>query len=142
MDTLGRHLIAEFYGCDHRVLDDEAAVLAALRSAVEAIGAALIALSSHHYAPQGVTATALIAESHVSIHTWPEHGYAAVDLFTCGGLDPRPGFERLRSALGAQQVRVQEILRGLDAHVEAGRDLAPDDVLVFSRLAPLEDGRG
>lgn len=138
MDTLGRHLIAEFYGCDHGVLDDEEALRAAIQSAADAIGATVITLVSHRYAPQGVTATALISESHLSIHTWPEHGYAAVDIFTCGGLDPRPGFRWLSTALRAAQCRVQELIRGIDAHT-VGRDLDPEDVVLLSRIAPLDD---
>jgi len=139
MDTLGRHLIAEFWGCAPGGLDDEAGVRAAVTAAAEAIGATPISLASHHYAPQGVTATLLIAESHLSIHTWPEHGYAAVDIFTCGGLDPRPGFRSLKQALGATECRVQEIVRGLPGHVAAGRPLVPDDVVIFSEIAPLGD---
>ncbi len=138
-DTLGRHLIAEFYGCDHAVLDDEPRVRAAVQVAAERVGATVIATASHKYTPQGVTASVLIAESHLSIHTWPEHGYAAVDIFTCGGLDPEPGFRHLASELGATRCRVQQIVRGLDEHVAAGEDLSPDDVLLFSSITTLHE---
>jgi S-adenosylmethionine decarboxylase len=133
VDTLGRHLIAEFYGCGAAVLDDEEGLRAAIVAAAEGIGATVLGLMSHRYAPQGVTATALIAESHLSIHTWPEYGYAAVDIFTCGGLDPRPGFAQLAQALGAERTRVQEIVRGLPEHV--GRAPMPEDVVIFSSIA-------
>jgi S-adenosylmethionine decarboxylase len=138
-NTLGRHLIAEFYGCDHAVLDDEAVIKAAIEQAAVDVGATVVATASHKYAPQGVTATVLIAESHVSIHTWPEHGYAAVDIFTCGGLDPEPGFRGLAAALGAARCRVQQIVRGLDEHVARGDDLSPEDVVLFSSVAALQD---
>lgn len=139
MDTLGRHLIAEFYGCERARIDDEALLRAALREAAEVVGATVIALNSHRYAPQGVTATALISESHISIHTWPEHGYVAVDIFTCGGLDPRPGFRHLGAVVRASQCRVQEIVRGLDDHVARSGDPMPEDVVLFSSISRLDD---
>lgn len=145
MDTLGRHLVAEFFGCPPALLDDEARVRAAVRAAADAVGASVVALASHRYAPQGVTAVALIAESHLSIHTWPEHHYAAVDIFTCGGLDPRPGFELLGQRLAAGECRVQEIVRGLDEHVERGRPLSAADVTLLSSVArrvPVHRGSG
>lgn len=138
-DTLGRHLIAEFYGCDHAVLDDEPLVASAVGEAAARIGATVVAAVSHKYAPQGVTATVLIAESHLSIHTWPEHGYAAVDIFTCGGLDPDPGFRLLAARLQATRCRVQQIVRGLDEHSEGGADLTPEDVVLFSSMATLQE---
>jgi len=138
MDTLGRHLIGEFYGCDHALLDDVDAIERSIRAAAEAVGATILHARAHRFAPQGVTATVIIAESHLSIHTWPEHGYAAADIFTCGGLDPVPGFRLLQRELGAKNTRVQVILRGTDEHVAHAGDLVPEDVMVLSRLAPLE----
>ncbi len=139
MDTLGRHLIAEFYGCDHGVLDDPDAIRAMMVAAAERVGATVLQVSVHRYAPQGVTATVIIAESHLSIHTWPEHGYAAADIFTCGGLQPRPGFVVLRDALAAKQTRVQVIVRGLESHMPPSQDVLPDDVLVLSSFRPLDE---
>lgn len=137
MDTLGRHLIAELYDCDRQLLDDRAFVEAAITAAAEAVGATVLHVSAHHYAPQGVTATVIIAESHLSIHTWPEHGYAAADIFTCGGLDPRPGFELLRERFRAADARLQVIVRGLEQHVAAGETVAPEDVVLRSARGPL-----
>ncbi|MBW2455247.1 MAG: adenosylmethionine decarboxylase [Deltaproteobacteria bacterium] len=137
--TLGRHLIAEFYDCDDGVTDDVAAIGGHLRAAAEVIGATVVGEVFHRYEPQGVSGTLLIAESHMSVHTWPEAGYVAVDIFTCGGLDPRPGFRYLVTALGAQSSRMHEILRGVDADVEQGRRLMPDDVAILARTVPLED---
>lgn len=127
MKTLSRHLIIELFGCDHAALDDVAVVRAAMLAATEAVGATRLAEAFHAYAPQGVSGTVLIGESHLSVHTWPEHGYAAVDIFTCGGLDPRRGVAVLERALHAAEVRARVILRGLRGEVE-GHDLRPDEV--------------
>ena len=135
MQTLGRHLIAELYDCDADALDAVATVQAAMRAGAAAVGATVVGELFHKYAPQGVTGTLLIAESHLSVHTWPESGYAAVDVFTCGGLDPRPAVAVLCGHLGARSYRVQEIVRGRDADISAGRALRPDDVVVVTELA-------
>ncbi len=80
----GRHMLADFHDCAGG-LDDVALVERALREAVPAAGATILDLNLHHFGEgQGVTGVALLAESHMSIHTWPEHGYAALDLFLCG----------------------------------------------------------
>ena len=84
MGALGTHYLAELYDCPRGFLDDERFITEALRKAVDHGMATLLDEVSHHFHPQGVTALALIAESHVAIHTWPEYGYAAVDAFTCG----------------------------------------------------------
>ena len=80
----GRHLIADLHGCLAR-LDDAPAIEMMLRAAATAAGATVIGMHLHHFGPgQGVTGVAILAESHMSIHTWPEHAYAAVDIFMCG----------------------------------------------------------
>ena len=132
MKTIGRHLIAEFYGCNPEVLDDTARIRADMLAAAEAVGATVVGEVFHRFSPQGVSGSVVIAESHLSIHTWPETGYVAVDIYTCGGLDPRPGFRRLGSALEARSCRVQEIVRGLPEDVEHAKLLLPDDVQVLT----------
>lgn len=131
MNTLGRHLIAEFYGCTDTALDDVERMRSHMRGAAEIIGATIVGEVFHRYVPQGVSGTLLIAESHLSVHTWPEAQYVAVDIFTCGGMDPRPGFRWLRDALGACDQRMHEIVRGLDRDV-AGAVL-PSDVTFMAR---------
>jgi len=84
MDMVGKHCILELYDCDPSKLDDEAFLRSAITQAAERAGATLLNLITHQFEPQGVTGLALLAESHISIHTWPESGYAAVDVFTCG----------------------------------------------------------
>ncbi|WP_411869335.1 adenosylmethionine decarboxylase [Vulcanococcus limneticus] len=83
-DMVGKHCILELYNCDPSKLDDEAFLRTAITTAAKRAGATLLNLITHRFEPQGVTGLALLAESHISIHTWPESGYAAVDVFTCG----------------------------------------------------------
>jgi S-adenosylmethionine decarboxylase len=83
-DTVGKHCILELYGCSSARLNDEAFLRDTITTAAKRAGATLLNLITHRFEPQGVTGLALLAESHISIHTWPESGYAAVDVFTCG----------------------------------------------------------
>jgi S-adenosylmethionine decarboxylase proenzyme len=129
--TIGRHLIAELYRCDPQRLADLALVQRSMLEAAGAIGATILGNAFHHFSPSGVSGAVVIAESHLSIHTWPEHGYGAVDVFTCGDMDPRPALLHLKAELGAADMRVQEIVRGLSEEVEAPR--GPEDVEVVTR---------
>lgn len=112
----GRHVIADLHDCA-APLDDVATVEAAIRAAVAAVGATLLTLNLHHFGPgQGVTGVALLAESHLSIHSWPEHGYAAVDIFLCGARhDPALALAALTAHLRPEKVREQTIIRGYGA---------------------------
>ena len=83
-EIIGKHCILELYECDKTKLNDEAFLRNSVTTAAKLAGATLLNLITHRFEPQGVTGLALLAESHISIHTWPEHGYAAVDVFTCG----------------------------------------------------------
>ena len=82
--NLGTHCILELYQCDYARLNDEAFISTTISISAKLAGATLLNLISHPFNPQGITCLALLAESHISIHTWPEVGYAAVDIFTCG----------------------------------------------------------
>lgn len=89
-DPVGTHCLIELHHCPFDLLNDEDHVRQAVVLASERALATLLKLSSHRFEPQGVTALGLLAESHISIHTWPENNYAAVDIFTCGDTaDPR-----------------------------------------------------
>ncbi len=134
MKTIGRHLIAEYYGCDPAILRDPDRIREHLRAAAEAVGATVVGEVYHRFRPEGVTGVVLIAESHLSIHTWPAQGYVAVDVFTCGGLDPGPGCDYLGEAVGAKSTRRQEILRGLPEDLADDAELLPEDVLIVTRL--------
>ena len=108
----GIHLIAELHGCAG--LDDPVRIERALRAAAEAAGATLLDCRVHHFgAGQGVTGVALLAESHITIHSWPEHGYAAIDIFLCGGRhDAEAALATLREALAAERCEARRIPRG------------------------------
>ncbi len=108
-------------------------------SAAERIGATVMSDAFHKFSPQGVSGTVVISESHLSIHTWPEKRYVAVDIFTCGGLDPRPGFRYLDEVLGAESHRVQEIVRGLPEDVEDHGMVLPEDVQIITRMTTLRE---
>ncbi len=107
----GTHLIVDLWGAER--LDDLAHVEAALRDAVAAAKATLLHIHLHHFTPnQGISGVAVLAESHISIHTWPENGYAALDVFMCGGAEPHATIEVLRAAFNPDRLAVEEILRG------------------------------
>lgn len=84
LTSVGRHCILELYDCPAMLLDDQSFIQSTLRQAANIAKSTLLGELSHKFDPQGVTALVLLAESHISIHTWPESGYAAVDVFTCG----------------------------------------------------------
>lgn len=111
--TAGRHLLAEYHGCAPGRLDDQAHIEGLMRRAAEVAGATVVACVFHRFAPQGVTGVVIIEESHLSVHTWPEHGYAAVDFFTCGDCDPEAAHDFLRRQLGAARSEIMLIERGL-----------------------------
>jgi spermidine synthase len=109
----GRHVLAELRGIDPVVLGDEAAGAAALRTALAEGGATVLDVVSHRFEPQGATVVALLAESHASVHAYPEAGAAFVDVFTCGEqADPEHVVDALGRALGASDVRAQVVARG------------------------------
>ena len=84
MKALGRHILAEFFDCDNDILDDTEKIELIMKRAAIECGATIISSTFHEFNPHGVSGVVVIAESHLAIHTWPEYGYAAVDVFTCG----------------------------------------------------------
>ena len=113
MDTRSRHLLVEYHGCNRALLDDLKGIEALMRVAAKAAGTTIVKSVFHPFAPQGVSGVVVIEESHLSIHTWPEHGYASVDFFTCGEGDPERAHEVLREGLEAARSEVLVIDRGL-----------------------------
>ena len=108
----GTHLLIDLTGASH--LADLVVVETALRRAVSATGATLLDIELHHFSPQGgVSAVAILAESHMSIHTWPETGFAAVDIFLCGRCDAYQAISVLREVFAPDHVQVTEHKRGL-----------------------------
>jgi len=112
MTALGRHLLVEFTGCDAAPLADLDRVTTAMLQAAEASGATIVTHSFHHFSPHGVSGAVIIAESHLAIHTWPEHGFAAVDFFSCGKVDMESGLAVLRHAFAATAETRLELERG------------------------------
>jgi len=106
----GVHLIIDLYGADR--LDDIAHIEATMRRCVEASGATLLHIHLHPFEPNGVSGVAVLAESHISVHTWPEDSYAAFDVFMCGATKPELCVDILRDAFAAGKVTLQEHLRG------------------------------
>jgi S-adenosylmethionine decarboxylase proenzyme len=112
MTPLGHHLLAEFTGCEAAPLADLDRVTAVMLQAAAASGATIVTHSFHHFSPHGVSGAVIIAESHLAIHTWPEHGFAAVDFFSCGGVDMDRGLAVLKAAFGATGETRLELERG------------------------------
>ena len=119
-EGVGRHCIYELYGGNPNKLNDKSFVKEALTSAANHSGATLLSLTSHKFEPQGVTALALLSESHISIHTWPELNYAAIDVFTCGQhTNPDAACELLKQELKAGRSIVKIFSRAIPIPNEA-----------------------
>lgn len=112
MDTLGRHLLIEYRGCSERALNDLERLELLFTRAAEAAQVTIVQIVFHRFAPQGVSGVVIVEESHLSIHTWPEHGYAAVDFYTCGEGNPERAHEVLMRGLEASEAEVATVLRG------------------------------
>ena len=113
MKELARHFIAELYDCNNEILNSVSAVERVLLAAAKAANATIVGYSFHEFSPHGVSGVVIIAESHMSIHTWPEFGYAAVDIFTCGDLtDNDAAINTIRDGLEAGNLIPKELKRG------------------------------
>ena len=113
MDYLGNHLLVELYECDSEKLNDLGKLEIVLEEAVRISGATALKASFHQFAPQGVSGVIIIAESHFTIHTWPEYGYAALDIFTCGqSVDSQKALDYIEKELNVKTVSVTEMRRG------------------------------
>ena len=107
-----KHLLLELYGCDFDKLNDESFIRCTLNKAAKLANASVLNLISNKFEPQGVTAIALLAESHLSIHTWPESNYSAIDIFTCGqNMKPDIASEYLIKTLLAREHMLRVIHR-------------------------------
>ena len=114
MKALGTHLLLELGECDKKLLDDIDYIEEAMIGAAIEAGATIVGRSFHKFDPRGVTGIVAIAESHLCIHTWPEHGYAAVDIFTCGrGFMPGRAADLIIERLRCQDPSITELKRGL-----------------------------
>lgn len=140
MNTHGRHLLMEYQGCDRGLLDDPARLEELMTRAVAAAGATVVANVFHKFAPCGTSGVLVLQESHLSIHTWPEVGYAAMDFYTCGECDPMAGHDVLCEGLKPEKYEIMDVDRGglegpksldvTDHRIEGAR---PRPVLLGSR---------
>ena len=114
MNALGRHILVELQDCDKETLNDLDLIREVMMEAAIECGAEVLGESFHRFSPQGVSGVVVIAESHLSIHTWPEYGYAAADVFTCGTtVKPEIATEVLIEKLGSKHNTLREIQRGV-----------------------------
>ncbi len=114
MNALGKHLLLELQDCNKEALNNLSFLRDTLVAAANDCGATVVGESFHPFSPQGVSGVVIIAESHLSIHTWPEYGYAAVDIFTCGNVvDSEKAAAVLVEKLGAKNHSIIKIQRGL-----------------------------
>jgi S-adenosylmethionine decarboxylase len=117
--SLGSHLLVELYGCDGALLETEAYVGEAMRAAAVESKATVVAQSFHEFKPYGVSGAVIIQESHYTIHTWPEHSYAAVDLFYCGGtVLVHRAVEVLQERFKPTRIKFLVVRRGLQHEVQ------------------------
>ena len=114
MNALGKHVIAELYNCDPEIINNQEIVEDIMLEAVELSGATIVKPVFHKFSPHGVSGMVVVSESHFAIHTWPEYGYCAVDIFTCGdSIDNQKAFDHLKTRLKSQNISVVEMKRGL-----------------------------
>lgn len=110
----GRHLILDLYECDQELLDNYDELERLLQVALSMAGAKILRVFGEKFQPQGVTLLALLAESHASIHSWPELGYCAIDLYTCGDTtNTHRAAEFLKTKLKAKQSEEKELVRSI-----------------------------
>jgi len=108
---MGKHYLLNLYGCSFVLLNDEYCLIDLLENAAVASGANVVQTISKKFEPQGVTVLCLLSESHISIHTWPEEGRAAVDVYTCGDGNPKIGCDIIIAQLYPQRYKLECIGR-------------------------------
>ena len=113
METMGRHVIAELWDCEFDKINDVNFIERTFVEAALKSGAEVREVAFHKFAPQGVSGVVIISESHLTIHSFPEHGYASIDVYTCGDLDPTIAAKYIADALGSQTREMTEIPRGM-----------------------------
>ena len=127
--NLGRHLLAEYYECNANILNNVQLIEDVMTEAAVRCGATVVQKNFHHFSPYGVSGVVIIAESHLTIHTWPEYGYASVDLFTCGdSCNPHVAYEYLQEKLASGSALFSELKRGL-IHEDTKGQPSPDQLI-------------
>ena len=129
MKSLGHHILVEMYGCDPAVLNNIEVIETEMKNAAVEANATVVDSSFHMFSPYGVSGVVVIAESHLAIHTWPEYGYAAVDLFTCGDdVDPWVAYRYLEKIFKAQYASTVEMKRGQMDAVAKGKEMRKNEI--------------
>ncbi len=114
MDTMGRHVIAEMWDCNIDKLNDMGLIEQVFVNAALKAGAEIREVAFHKFAPYGVSGVVIISESHLTIHSFPEHGYASIDVYTCGDLiDPNVATDFIAEALESKKCEKVEVPRGM-----------------------------
>lgn len=113
IEQLGRHILVEYYNCDEAILGECELIEAYMNEAAIRTGATIVTSCFHTFNPWGVSGAVIIQESHITIHTWPEYGYASVDLYTCGDINPWEGFKYLSDVLKSEKSESTEVARGI-----------------------------
>lgn len=117
MHALGRHILCEAFGCDPELINHRQTVEKIMVQAALEAGAEVREVAFHQFSPQGVSGVVVISESHLAIHTWPEIGYAAIDVFTCGdSVDPWDACNYLIKHFKAENATTTEVKRGVLRH--------------------------
>lgn len=119
---LGKHIIVELHGVDPKILDDQEFLKKVLLEAAIKAGATVIGNIFHKFSPHGVTGVIAVKESHISIHTWPEFGYAALDVFTCRNIDPLVALDVILERLKPKHYMVMQLSRGDPYTEEIGNE--------------------
>ena len=112
MKYLGRHLILDLFDCPADLLKDPEMVRTIMKAGALAMKATIVEEAFHHFSPDGVSGVIIIKESHLTIHTWPEHNYAAIDIFTCGDIQMNKGLDFLTEAFKCGRSDIRELKRG------------------------------
>ena len=114
IEQLGRHILVEYYNCDKDILKDHSIIEEHMKEAAIVSNATIVTSCFHKFNPWGVSGAVIIQESHLTIHTWPELGYAAVDVFTCGDtVNPWEACNYMTEKLNAKNMTATEIKRGV-----------------------------
>jgi S-adenosylmethionine decarboxylase len=114
MNSLGIHLIVELWDCNSLKLNDIDYISRIMIEAAEVSGATVLNSAFQNFSPQGISGMVIISESHLSIHSWPEYSYAAIDLFTCGTkVDPWKALEYLENAFESKEIEITDFFRGI-----------------------------
>lgn len=120
---LGKHILVEYYGGDEEIFSSPGIIEEKMNTAAKLANATIVKSVFHHFNPYGVSGVIVIAESHLTIHTWPEYGYAAVDIFTCGeSVNPWKAFDYLEKEFKVKKSVTQEIARGIIAEIKGNEE--------------------